>query len=164
MKLLKLLTNPKIAFIIFLIWILIFLIILGYEGIFSKKFLHFGPSNDPETQTSFLGSPVDSWKKVITLYALGFLSVCFTTYYNDIFVTWIDYHVKDHKQKTINIKKRTAYILTIIDPILELINKTLGLFVLLTFQLQFIVPQLFGELFVTLFSSKRFFSKKQFIK
>ena len=61
--------------------------ILRKEGIFSKRFLHFGPSADPETQTEFLGSPVDSWEKVITLYALGFFSVLFSTYYHDIFHT-----------------------------------------------------------------------------
>ena len=85
MKLLKLLSNPKIAFIIFATWIVIFIFILKKEGIFTKKFLHFGPSNDPETQTNFLGSPVDSWSKVITLYILGFLTVCFSAYYRDIF-------------------------------------------------------------------------------
>ena len=161
---LKLLSDPKIAFLIFAIWIFIFLILLRKEGVFSKKFLHFGPSNDPETQTEFLGSPVNTWEKTITIYILGFLSVCFSTYYHNIFGTWQINSVKDHKEKKINMGKRTAYIITILDPLLGLINKTLEIFVLLTFQLQFIIPQLLGELFVTIFSTRMFLSKKQFSK
>ena len=164
MKLLKLLSNPKIAFIIFATWIVIFIFILKKEGIFTKKFLHFGPSNDPETQTNFLGSPVDSWSKVITLYILGFLTVCFSAYYRDIFESWEINSVKNYKEKKINMKKNIAYTLIILDPILKIINKNLEIFVLLTFQLQFIIPQLLGELFVIIFSSRIFLSKKQFTK
>ena len=160
----KILSSPKVAFLVFAIWICIFLIILGGEGIFTKRFLHFGPSDDPETQTEFLGSPVNTWEKVITLYVLGFLSVCFSKYYEDIFGSWEINAVKDEKQKTINMKKGTAYLLTILDPLLEQINKILEFFVLLTLQLQFIVPQLLGQLFVTIFSAKIFLSKKKFAK
>lgn len=161
---LKVFSDPKVAFLIFTIWIIIFLIILGGEGIFSKKFLHFGPSNNPETQTEFLGSPVDTWPKVITLYLLGFLSVFFSKYYYDIFESWQINTVKDHKEKKINMKKGTAYLITILDPVLDLINKTLEIFVLLTLQLQFIIPQLLGQLFVTILSTRAFLSKKTFIK
>ena len=160
----KILSSPKVAFLVFAIWICIFLIILGGEGIFTKRFLHFGPSNDPETQTEFLGSPLNTWNKVITLYVLGFLSVCFSKYYDDIFGSWEINAVKDEKQKTINMKKGTAYLLTILDPLLQHINHILEFFVLLTLQLQFIVPQLLGQLFVTIFSAKIFLSKKKFAK
>ena len=163
-NILKTFNNPKVAFLIFAIWICIFLIILGGEGIFSKRFLHFGPSDDPETQTEFLGSPVNTWTKVITLYALGFLSICFSTYYRDIFGIWELNSVKDHKEKKINMKKSTAYLLIILDPVLDQINRILEFFVLLTLQLQFIIPQLLGELFVTFFSTKMFLSKKKFTK
>ena len=61
-------------------------------------------------------------------------------------------------------KKSTAYLLTILDPLLQHINHILEFFVLLTLQLQFIVPQLLGELFVTIFSAKIFLSKKKFTK
>ena len=164
MNLLNLFSNPKVAFITFAIWIVVFLLILKGEGVFSKRFLHFGPSTDPETQTEFLGSPVDSWEKVITLYLLGFFSVLFSTYYRDIFETWIINSVKDHKEKKIKMNKITAYLITIIDPVLDSINKILELFVLLTLQLQFIIPQILGELFITVISARAFLSKKKFTK
>ena len=162
MNLLKLFNNPKVAFITFAIWIIVFLLILKGEGIFSKRFLHFGPSTDPETQTEFLGSPIDTWPKVITLYLLGFFSVLFSTYYRDIFETWIINSVRDHKEKQIKMSKITAYLLTIIDPVLDNINKILELFVLLTLQLQFLIPQVLGELFITILSTRAFLSKKKF--
>lgn len=162
MNYLKLFSNPKVAFITFAIWIVIFLLILKSKGVFSKKFLHFGPSTDPETQTNFLGSPIDTWSKVITLYILGFLSVLFSTYYHDIFKTWIINSVKDHKEKKINMCKITAYLLTIADPVLYSINRVLELFVLLTLQLQFFIPQIIGELFITIISTRAFLSKKKF--
>ena len=159
---LKLFSNPKVAFITFAIWIIVFLLILKGEGVLSKRFLHFGPSTDPETQTEFLGSPVDTWPKVITLYILGFFSVLFSTYYHDIFGTWIINSVKDHKEKKINMSKISAYLLTIADPLLESINRILELFVLLTLQLQFLIPQILGELFITIISTRAFLSKKKF--
>jgi hypothetical protein len=138
--------------------------ILHEEGIFTKRFLHFGPSDDPETQTEFLGSPVNTWPKVITLYLLGFFSVLFSTYYHDIFGTWLINSVKDHKEKNINMTKQSAYSLTFLDPLFGSINKILELFVLLTLQLQFIIPQILGELFVTSWSMRNFLSKKKFKK
>jgi hypothetical protein len=162
MNLLKLFNNPKVAFITFAIWIIVFLLILKDEGIFSKRFLHFGPSTDPETQTEFLGSPIDTWPKVITLYLLGFFSVLFSTYYRDIFETWIINSVRDHKEKQIKMSKITAYLLTIIDPVLDNINSILEFFVLLTLQLQFFIPQVLGELFITILSTRAFLSKKKF--
>lgn len=42
-----------------------------YGSIF-KKFMHFGPSTDPETAAEFLGAHIDTWPKVIALYILGF--------------------------------------------------------------------------------------------
>ena len=163
MALLSFLTDPRTAFSIFAIWIVIFMLTLGGEGIFSNNFMHFGPSSDPVTQTKFLGSPVNTWTKVITIYALGFFSVVFSTYYNDIFGSWITHYVKNHKEPRINMKKGIAYAVLIIDPILETINDTLGFFVLLTLQLQFIIPQLIGHVFVTIFSTKSFLSKKSFL-
>jgi hypothetical protein len=160
MGFLQLFSNPKVAFTIFAGWIMLLVIILQSMGGFSEKFLHFGPSTDPKTQTEFLGTKVDTWGKVITIYVLGFFSVCFSTYYYDIFGSWLTNSVKDHKEKTLKTSKQTAYFLTILDPFLSHINGILSLFVTLTLQLQFIIPQIIAELLVTVFSSHAFLSKK----
>ena len=153
-------SNPKISFSIFTVWIIVLVIILQSMGGFSEKFLHFGPSTDPKTQTEFLGSKVDTWGKVITIYILGFFSVLFSTYYFNIFGNWLTNSVKDHKQKSLNISKQSAYFLTILDPVLSSINGILSLFVTLTLQLQFIIPQILGEVLITIFSTHAFLSKK----
>ena len=161
MNIIKLFEKPKIAFIIFTCWVLLFIIIISHLGGFSKKFLHFGPSTDPETQTEFLGSKVDTWEKVIGLYILGFFSISFSTYYHHIFGDWIINSIRDHKESKLNVTKNTAYFLANLDPIISSINKTLEVFILLTLQLQFIVPQLLGELIVTLFTTNTFLSQKK---
>ena len=164
MSIIKLFEKPKIAFIIFASWIVLFMIIIAHLGGFSKKFLHFGPSTDPETQTEFLGSKVDSWKKVISIYVLGFLSVCFSTYYHNIFGAWMTNSIKDHKETKLDVTKNTAYFLSNLNPIISSINRILEFFVLLTLQLQFIIPQILGELFITIFATRSFLSKKQSFK
>jgi len=67
--------EPRIAFIIFIVFIIGYLVFLDEEGAF-KDFAKFGP--DPSTK--FLGMKVDTWKKVILIYIVGF----FLPYYRDI--------------------------------------------------------------------------------
>ena len=161
MNILKLWSNPTVAFTSFTAWVVLFVIILGFMGAFSEKFLYFGPSNDPETQTEFLGSKIDSWKKVIIIYLLGFFSAAFSTYYYNIFGAWLTNSVKDHKETKLKISRSTAQLLTTLDPIISSINRILELFVTLTLQLQFIIPQILGEIFVTILSARSFLSKKK---
>ena len=72
--------NAKTAFIIFVIFIIIYLIVLDEEGAFQKKFLRFGPSEE----TEFLSMKLDTWNKVIIVYLIGFFSSLLTTYYNTV--------------------------------------------------------------------------------
>ena len=153
--------NVKISFMVFSVWVIVFIISLGYMGAFSKKFMHFGPSDDPETQTVFLGSKVDTWGKVITLYILGFLTICFSTYYHQIVGNWLRNTVQDQKTTTVEETKGWAYLMANLDPLLGWINGILGFFVTLTLQLQFIIPQALGEMMVTLLSTNNFLSKKK---
>ena len=61
----------------------IFVTIIGTQGAFSKKFMHFGPSKDPKKQTKFLGTKIDTWGKVIMVMSLGFFSTLFTNLKNN---------------------------------------------------------------------------------
>lgn len=160
MKFQKLLTNPTTALITFTGWILIFIILLGFMGAFSDRFLHFGPSTDPDTQANFLGKPIDSWEMVILLYILGFLSAIFSTYYHSVFGAWLTNTVKDRKQKYLGINKKIAYILITLDPIVSSINGILELFVTLTLQFQFLIPQLLGDIIATILTSRSYLSEK----
>ena len=157
----KILTDPSIALATFSTWVLIFVVILGFMGAFSKRFLHFGPSTDPETSTEFLGTPVDSWSKVIALYILGFLSSIISTYYRTVFGAWLTNAVKDHKQKTMSVSKYLATILVTIDPIVSNINTILEFFLTLTLQLQFLIPQILGDIIASIVTAKSFLARKK---
>ena len=164
MSLLKLFSNPKTAVATFTVWVIFLVIILGFMGAFSEKFMHFGPSTDPKTETEFLGSKVDTWEKVILIYILGFSSICFSTYYYNIFGAWKTNSVKDHKQKTLNQSKFMTYFLIILDPLITNINSILDLFITLTLQFQFIIPQIIAEVLMTAITAKTFISKKKKFK
>ena len=69
--------EPKMAFVIFLVFIISYLVLLDEEGAFKKKFLNFGPSED----SVFLGMKLDTWQKVILVYLIGFVSSLLTSYY-----------------------------------------------------------------------------------
>ena len=164
MKLEKHLTSPETAIATFSTWVFIFVLILGMMGAFSKKFLHFGPSTDPETATEFLGAHIDTWPKVIQLYLLGFFSSIIHTYYRTVYDAWMMNQVKDVKQKYINVKKGIAYLMIIIDPIMSNINSILELFLTLTLQLQFLIPQMLGDFVASVIVSQAYLKKKKKFK
>jgi hypothetical protein len=109
-KLRELFGKPSFALFTLGIWVIIFLFSLGQMGAFSGKFLHIGPDNNPDTQTQFLGTPIDTWSKVIILYILGFASSAFSTYYHTVFGGWLINTVRDAKQPIMHISKSTAHI------------------------------------------------------
>ena len=160
----KILTNPQTALGTFSIWVLIFIFILGMMGAFSDKFMHFGPSTDPETATEFLGAHIDTWPKVIQLYLLGFFSSIMHTYYSTVYDAWMMNQVKDTKTKHVTIKKSIAYLMITLDPIISNINSILELFLTLTLQLQFLIPQMLGNLIASIMVSKAYLNKKKSFK
>lgn len=164
MSLGKKLINPTVALTTFTTWVLIFVFILGFMGAFSKKFMHFGPSTDPETASEFLGAHIDTWPKVIALYILGFISSIMHSYYSTVFGAWMMNTVKDDKTKTVNMNRKIAYTLISIDPIISNINSILELFLTLTLQLQFLIPQLLGDLVASILVSHAYLKKKKSFK
>lgn len=160
MKLLNIIGNPTFALTTFTTWILIFIVILGYMGAFTEHFLHFGPSSDPKVQAEFLGTPINSWTKTIALYILGFVSAAFSTYYYNIFGSWLTNTIRDHKTKHIKISRSQAIILTTMNPLITAVNGVLEFFVTLTLQLQFIIPQIMGQVIMTVLTTRSFLEKK----
>jgi len=161
MQIAKNLTTPEVAMGTFTTWVLIFVTILGFMGAFSKRFMHFGPSTDPETATEFLGAHIDTWPKVIELYALGFLSSIMNTYYRTVYDAWMMNQVKDVKTKHVTVKKAFAYVMITLDPIISNINNILELFLTLTLQLQFLIPQVLGDFVASVLVSRAYLKKKQ---
>ena len=76
--------EPRIAFMIFICFIIGYLVFLDEEGAF-KDFTKFGP--DPSIK--FLGMKVDTWKKVILIYIVGFFSALLQGYYGTVMFDFI---------------------------------------------------------------------------
>jgi len=136
--------EPRLAFGIFVIFIVVYLIILDVDGAFDKEFLHFGPSD-----TEFLNMKLDTWSKVIAVYCIAFFSELLTNYYHAVQGDFIHQYIFNPAYtKTIKISKQWATMILVIEPFLFWILQTLNFFINLTMQLQFIIPKFIGYMIV----------------
>jgi hypothetical protein len=139
------LLKPKIAFTIFTIFVISYLIILNNEGAFTESFLKFGPSSE----TKFLSMHLDTWTKVITVYFVGFFSTLITTYYQNVTRDKIYTHIWNPALlKKIPLSKSWTHTIVSIEPILFWILSTINFFIDLTMQLQFILPKFLGSIII----------------
>lgn len=137
-----LLFEPRMAFMIFIIFIILYLVFLDEEGAFKKKFLKFGP--DPETK--FLNMKIDTWKKVILVYVVGFLSALLQNYYGTVMYDFIHSKLWNPAYKErIPISKTWAQVIVSVEPLLYWLLNIIEFFVSLTMQLQFLIPQFLGQ-------------------
>ena len=145
MNIVKFFLNPKIAFIIFLTFIIIYLVLLDEEGAFQKKFLNFGPSKE----TKFLNMTLDTWPKVISVYLIGFFSTLLTSYYNTVSYDFIHSFIWNPAyNKPIKISKKWTQLIVSTEQVLYWILSTLNFFVTLTMELQYIIPKFLGDIIV----------------
>jgi hypothetical protein len=87
-----------------------------------------------------------------------------SSYYGTVFGAWTMNTVRDHKTKTVNMNKKVAYTLITLDPIISNVNSILELFLTLTLQLQFLIPQILGDIIASILVSRSFLSKKKSFK
>lgn len=158
MKLSKLF-RPNFALIIFIAALFIYMIILDKEGAFQKKFLHFGPSSD----TQFFNIKLESWRQVISVYIIAFLSALSLSYYQNFASFFVNNVLLNPAYKDpIHHSKHWSYILGIADPIINAIMAAINFFVTLTMEFQFIFFQLLGTVAVSIPSNLAEISKKKF--
>ena len=141
----KVFFEPRMAFSIFVIFIVIYLVVLDEEGAFSKKFLNFGPSEN----TEFLTMKLNTWTKVIIVYLVGFFSSLLTSYYNNVSLDFIHSYIWNPAYtKKIEISKTWTSIIVSLEPLLYWILNILNFFVNLTFELQFLLPKFIGNVLI----------------
>jgi hypothetical protein len=144
----KFVFNPAAALIIFTFFMIGYMVFLDEEGAFTGNFLHFGPSTDPKTQTKFLNMKLDTWKKVILMYVVGFCSSILTAYYYAVMDNFIHMYAWNPAVKVIPASKFWSYLTVIISPFLDQALTIVQFFVTLTMQLQFLIPQFIGQFIV----------------
>jgi hypothetical protein len=136
----KWLMNPKIAVLIFVVFLISYIAFIDEEGGFSKNFLSFGPS-----QTRFLGIKMDSWPKVISVYCIGFLAAIMTTYYDTVVDNHIHSYIWNKAIKKVPFSKMWTHIIVFLEPFFDEILAIIQFFTTMTMQLQFLIPQFIGH-------------------
>jgi hypothetical protein len=139
------LLNPFFAIAIFVAFLIGLFIYLDIEGSFKNGFLHVGPGDDRETTTSFLGVKVDSWTKVLILYAIGFVTGLLTSYYNNVVGESLGRAVFDPNVSEVPYGQVGVYTITLMDPFIYETLKIIGYLTTFTLQFQFILPIILGE-------------------
>jgi hypothetical protein len=155
--------NPKYASIIVAAWTLLVIYGIYHLGGFNEKFLHFGPTTDPNKQSTFLNIKLDSWKKVIIVMVFSFFSQIFVTYGTQIIMPWITNIIQDPKTKTINVSKYVAQFVSNSWYLVRLVNQILSVLVYVTMQLQFILPAIVGQIITTLLTTTHYLSTKKVV-
>ena len=156
-----LLSDPRISLLFYSIWILILIISLLFLGILDdKNFFHFGPSE----KDTFLGGSINSWPKVIILYLISFFAAAFNSYFGSIYGNWFHNQVIDTERDYLKVSKKDAKLMTIVSPLVIGINNVIEIFILLTKQLQYILPQILGDVIVSVITAHKFINKKKKFK
>jgi len=148
--------EPKVVLVLFTLFLVSYIVFIDVEGGFQGDFLKFGPSD-----TKFLGMKLDSWQKVIPLYAVGFFSSMMTSYYMWIMQNNIHSYVYNRAVKEVPYSRFWIYVINLMEPFFYQILAVIQFFTTLTMQLQFIVPQFLGSLVADMpFTLQRLGEKK----
>jgi hypothetical protein len=143
MEIMKILSSPQSAILIFTLFLIGYLIFLDTEGGFKQKFLKFGP--DKDGSTTFVGIKIDNWSKVIMMYLIGFFSALISSYYNAVMGTTVHTYTYNAAVEDIPYNKQLIYLISILEPILFQILWITQIYMDLMMQLQFIIPQFIGS-------------------
>lgn len=138
--------EPRVAFCLFVFFMVGYMLFLDEEGAFNN-FFAFGP--DPGIR--FLGMSMDTWSKVLLVYAVGFISSLLQGYYQTVMFDFIHSKLWNPAYKErIPVSKRWAQMIVTVEPLLNWMLSIVQFFVTMTMRFQFIVPQLLGQLLIDL--------------
>jgi len=140
----RMLFEPRMAFCVFVFFMVGYVLFLDEEGAFNA-FFGFGP--DPSIQ--FLGMRLDTWHKVCLVYAVGFISSLLQGYYQTVMYDFIHSKLWNPAYKErIPMSKRWAKTIVTVEPLLDWMLGIVQFFVTMTMRFQFILPQLLGQIVV----------------
>lgn len=142
--------SPKVALIIFTVFLVAYIVFIDVEGGFKGKFLHFGPGTTEENTTSFMNIKLDSWQKVGVLYVVSFLASLLTTYYQSVMGNNIHSYIWNRALSSIPYSKTWTYAIVLMEPFFYQILSIIQFFTNMTLQLQFIIPQFLGGIIAEL--------------
>jgi len=136
--------EPRIAFGLFIFFMVGYMFFLDEENAF-QNFFAFGP--DPSIR--FLGMSINTWNKVILVYAVGFISSLLQGYYQTVMYDFIHSKLWNPAYKErIPMSKRWAKTIVTVEPLLDWMLDIVQFFITMTMRFQFILPQLLGQIVV----------------
>jgi hypothetical protein len=156
--------HPITALMIFTIFIFVYLMFLDESGAFTEKFLHFGPGTTEQNTAKFIGMPMDSWKKVITLYIISFFISFIKTYYESVINDELYGYVFNKALSEIPFARFYTYIIVFMDPLMKGFMDIIQVFSIITGQLQFILPQFIGNYLARIPFVLNILGKKEFVE
>jgi len=156
----NLLLNPIIAMTIICFGLVIYIVALDEEGMFSKKFLHFGPGTDAPNTATFMGITIDNWKKTISVYLISFIATILLVYYNSSVALYIQSFIRNPAITRLEYKKPHLTIFLVFEIFILFILNVLSIFTIMTSQFQFILPSLFAYFLIRLPTNLYYLNKK----
>jgi len=140
--------NPKTSISVYVIWTCI-VILLGIRyKLFTKEFIRFGPPKKGQKPIEFLGKKITTWNEVIIIMIYSFIHQLVSNYNSNIINPWITNIIQDPKTVNLNMSKVFILFITNLDNIFGWLNYIIGIAMLYTMELQFIIPKLFASLII----------------
>jgi hypothetical protein len=85
LKIYKFFNNPRTALLIMLCFFLVYYLSIGLTIGFGNNFLKFGPTKDKDGEyLQFMGIKMNTWKLVIIVYVIIFISTILQSYYKNV--------------------------------------------------------------------------------
>jgi hypothetical protein len=138
--------SPKVALIIFTLFLVAYITFIDVEGGFQGNFLHFGPGTNEQNTTSFMGVKLDTWTKVGLLYVVSFFASLLTSYYQTVMSNNIHSYIWNRALSSVPYSKTWTYAIVLMEPFFYQVLSIVQFFTNMTLQLQFIIPQFLGGL------------------
>lgn len=140
----NILFEPRVAFVLFTLFMIGYLVFLDEEGAFSG-FFEIGPSEN----TKFLNMTMNTWPKVIIVYIIGFTTAVLQNYYSTVMFDFIHSKLWNPAyHKTIDISRGWASLIVTVEPLMYWLLNIIQFFTVLTMKFQFLVPQLLGQMVI----------------
>ena len=160
-ELLEFFMSPKVALIIFTLFLVAYITFIDVEGGFAGNFLHFGPGTNEKNMTSFMGVKLDTWTKVLLLYAVSFFAALLTAYYQTVMNNNIHSYIWNRAISSVPYSRSWTYAIMLMEPFFYQVLSIVQFFTNMTLQVQFIIPSFLGEMIASVpFTLKRLGEKR----
>ena len=142
-KLVDWLTNPLVIVILVILFFIIYIVYLETSHELTGKFWEFGPVLDDNGKYyKYMTFTLDKWSKVITVYAIvfitSFITTLYNTYYKEKFI-----HLTEKSDNKLT--KYTTYFILVINPLVDIISYIVNFFAVACFQIQYLLPLFIGS-------------------